>query len=268
MLKTYPSRAVSAAPSDTRRQLVVFFSLLLVYALLAFLLVATGLQETQGAQLGMPASQMPASALVMGLANAGLILVGYGLLGLAGYWFARRLGLPGIFRPGAGWRAWLVTPLWVGALVGLVMILGDRLFSALGQVQGFPHPAFPASLIAAATAGIGEEIMFRLFVMSLWAFLLHLILRRWKGRSLALWIGNLIGALAFGAGHLPAVMFLYNVTNPADLPGLVLGEVFLLNGVLGLVAGERYLRDGLVAAAGVHFWADILWHVLFPLLTL
>jgi len=35
--------------------------------------------------------------------------------------------------------------------------------------------------------------------------------------------------------------------------------------LLGVVAGERFMKDGLVAAIGVHFWADIVWHVLSPL---
>jgi hypothetical protein len=46
---------------------------------------------------------------------------------------------------------------------------------------------------------------------------------------------------------------------------VLLFEVFLLNGIVGLVAGERYMKDGLVAAAGVHFWADVVFHVLWGL---
>ena len=114
-------------------------------------------------------------------------------------------------------------------------------------------------------AGIGEEIMFRMFVLGLWAFLINLILRRWRATKLALWIANVIAALAFAAGHLPAAMMLLGVTTPDALPPVVLVELFLLNGIVAIVAGERYMRDGLVAAAGVHFWADVVWHVIFPL---
>jgi len=39
----------------------------------------------------------------------------------------------------------------------------------------------------------------------------------------------------------------------------------LLNSIVSLIAGERYMRDGLVAAIGVHFWVDIIWHVIWPL---
>ena len=125
--------------------------------------------------------------------------------------------------------------------------------------------AFPLSIIASATAGIGEEILFRLFVLGLWAFLLNLILRHWSATPLALWIGNIIAALAFGAAHLPTAMILLNVSSPAQLPPFILVELFLLNGILGIVAGARYVRDGYIAAVGIHFWGDVAWHVVWPL---
>jgi len=157
----------------------------------------------------------------------------------------------------------------LGLGCGVAIVLGDRLFAARQSAAlgpgwgGFPHPQFPFSLIASATAGIGEEVFFRLFVLSLWALLLNLFLRRWQATRLALGIANLIAALAFAAGHLPGVILMLGV-EVAYQP-MVLAELFLLNGLVGLVAGERFIRDGLVAAVGVHFWADIVWHVLWPL---
>jgi hypothetical protein len=203
---------------------------------------------------------------VLGLANAGIFLVVYGLLGLAGYWFATKVELPGVYRENAGWRDWLARPLLYGLVLGVLLVVTDRLFvSILGSLE-FPHPAFPFSLIASATAAIGEEILFRFFIMGLWAFLLSLIMRRWeRGASTALWMANLLAALAFAAGHVPGAMFILDVASPMDIPPPVLIELFLLNGMVGLVAGAQYMRNGLVAAVGVHFWVDIVWHVLWPL---
>jgi membrane protease YdiL (CAAX protease family) len=79
-----------------------------------------------------------------------------------------------------------------------------------------------------ATAGIGEEIFFRLFVMGLWAFLLNLALKRWQARSLALWIGNVIASMAFGAAHLPATRVALGVKTPIKLPSIVITEVLVL----------------------------------------
>jgi membrane protease YdiL (CAAX protease family) len=252
---------------NTRGQLAVLVVLVIVYGALAFLFLALGLQEQMLESQSMSTAPLPdVPAWVLGLVNAGIVIVVYGLAGVAGLWFARRLGLPGSYRERAGWRRWFVIPAVLGLAVGLVMTLLDRIAASSDHWRGLSHPPFPFSLIASATAGIGEEIMFRMFLMGLWAFLLNLLLRRWKKTPLALWIGNVVAALAFGAGHLPAAMMLLGVASPAQIPPLALAEIFVLNGLVGLVAGDLYMRDGLVAAAGVHFWADIVWHVIWPLL--
>lgn len=251
--------------TKTSRQLAVFGVLLALDALLIVTSLAVFPQEQLTLTETAPAPMQGIPPWLLGLANAGIVLVLYGLLGLAGFWLARRLGMPGIFRTGAGWRAWAVRPMLIGLGLGLVIVVIDRLFVAIGPGwEGFSHPAFPLSILASATAGIGEEILFRLFVLSLWAFLLNLVLGRLGATGVALWVGNLISAIAFGAGHLPAAMLLVGATTPAEIPPLVLAELFLLNGSLGLVAGQQFLRVGLVAAAGVHFWADIVWHVIWP----
>lgn len=234
-------------------------------ALLVFVAFALGLpnQLMAGREMPGPLARMP--GWLLGLANAGIVLVLYGLLGLAGVWFARKLSLPGIYREGAGWRHWVVVPMAIGGALGLVLIVGDGLFARASETwAGFPHPEFPLSIIASATAGIGEEILFRLFVMGLWAFLLDLVLRRWKARRLSLWAGNVIASLAFGAAHLPATMMILGVSTPAELPSVVIAELFVLNGLVGIVAGERYVREGLIAAVGIHFWTDVVWHILWP----
>ena len=248
-----------------KKQLTIFAILLIVYALLAFLTVTVELDQlTAGQPLPPELAAMPRWQL--GLVNAALVFVIYGVFGLIGLWFARKLGLPGIYRAEGTWRDWVWLPLVIGVVAGIAMVIGDRALAIIGNWRGFPHPPFPLSILASASAGIGEEIMFRMFVLGLWAFLLNLILRRWRATGAALWIANVIAALAFAAGHLPAAMMLLGVTTPGALLPVVLVELFLLNGIVAIVAGERYMRDGLVAAAGVHFWADVVWHVIFPLI--
>ena len=85
-------------------------------------------------------------------------------------------------------------------------------------------------------------------------------------RTTGLWIGNVVAAVAFGAMHLPTVMVLLGTTRLAGVPTVALVELFAVNGIIGLAAGERYASDGLVAAAGVHFWANMFWHVAWPLM--
>lgn len=250
-----------------KKQMLVFIVLLLTYALAAFLTVTFFYgQLTQGLAPSDPGAAIGLPNWALGLANAGIILVAYGLFGLTGYWFAKKLNLPGIFRETGNWRGWFWTPLAYGIILGIFLAIVDQFLASTGMTPKFPHPAFPSSILASVSAGIGEEIIFRGFVFGLWAFLLNLALKRWNQTKSALWIANIIAALAFGASHFPAAMILLGVTSPASLPPLIIGEILFLNGVIGLAAGERYMKDGLVAAMGVHFWTDIVWHVIYPLL--
>jgi len=247
-----------------RKQLTVFFIMLATYALCAFA-TYTFFVDQLAAAAGVPMPDMGVSPVVLGLANAGIVLVVYGLFGLAGYWFARKLGFPGIYSEDGNWRRWFIIPLGLGVACALLLILGDTIFAPINGFGRFPHPGFPLSIVASISAGIGEEMMFRGLVFGLWGFILNWALRRFNGRTAALTIANIIAALAFGAGHLGTVIYLTHATSLSDLSPILLLEVFLLNGIIGLIAGERYMKDGLVAASGVHFWTDMIWHVLWGL---
>jgi hypothetical protein len=49
------------------------------------------------------------------------------------------------------------------------------------------------------------------------------------------------------------------------IPLVFLAEILLLNGLLSLVAAYYFRESGFLAAVGVHFWTDMVWHVLFGL---
>lgn len=249
---------------NNRRQLTIFFAMLIVYALCAFLGYAFFADQlTAGTNVPMP--DMGVSNTVLGLANAGIILVAYSIFGLTGYWFARKLDLPGIFSEDGNPRRWFFIPLLLGLVCGIVVAIGDLLFAPINGFGRFPHPPFPVSIIASLSAGIGEEILTRMFVFGLWGFILNWLFKRFNGRTAALWIANIIAALAFGASHLGTVFILTGASSLAELDPVLVAEIFILNGSIGLVAGERYMKDGLVAAAGVHFWTDVVFHVIYGL---
>jgi hypothetical protein len=248
-----------------RKQLAIFFILLGIYALSIFV-TYTFFMDQLAVSAGVPMPDMGVSDSALGLANAGIFFVIYGILGLIGYWFARRLGLPGIFSEGGNWGRWFFIPLVLGLICGILFIIGDLLFAPINDFGRLVHPGFPVSILASMSAGIGEEIAFRGFVFGLWGVLLRWLLKRLNGRTAALWIANIIAALTFGAGHLGTVFILTGATSIAESSPLLLIEVFVLNGILGLIAGERYMKDGLVAAAGVHVWNDVIFHVLWGLM--
>lgn len=247
-----------------RRQLIVFFILILLVALSAFVTYAFFTDEVV-ATAGVPMPDMGVADAVLGLANAGIVLVMYGILGLAGYWFAQRLGLPGIFSEDGNWRRWFFIPFLLGLICGVAVVIGDVLFAPINDFGRMVHPGFPLSIFASLSAGIGEEVTFRMFVFGLWGLIFNWLLKRFHGRTAALWIANIIAALAFGVAHLGTMMFLTGAASPAELSPFLWIEMLLLNGVIGLLAGWRYMKDGLVAAAGVHFWTDIVFHVFWGL---
>jgi membrane protease YdiL (CAAX protease family) len=249
---------------NDRRQLKVLLILVAIDALCALLTYAFFMDQLT-AMAGIPMPDMNVSNGVLGLANAGIVFVVYGCAGLLGYRFARRLGLPGVFREDGDWKPWFVRPLFIGLGCGVFLVLGDLLFAPHNGMGRFPHPGFPVSILASLSAGIGEEILFRGFVFGIWALILNRLLGRYSGRSLAMVIANGIAALAFGAGHLGTVLVLTGASSVSELSPVLLLEIFFLNGVVGLIAGHQYMKDGLVAAAGVHFWADVVFHVLYGL---
>ncbi len=248
-----------------RIQRIVFAGLLFLYALSAFV-TYTFFMDQMALSAGVPLPETDITPVVLGLVNAGIVIVFYGLLGLIGTWFATRLGLPGIYSIEGNLRRWFVIPLAIGIACGVLITLCDLLFAPINGFGRLVHPLFPVSILASLAAGIGEEILFRGFVFGLWAILLNWLLKRFNRRSLVLWIANLIAALAFGAGHLGSLFVLTGSSTLTDLNPVLLLEVFLLNGLIGLAAGERYMKDGLVAAVGVHFWADIVFHVIWGLI--
>ena len=152
-----------------RKQLTVFFILLVAYAISAFLTYAFFTDQLT-AFAGVPLAVTNTAPVIFGLANAGIVIVVYGLLGLTGNWFARKLGLPGIFSEDGNWRRWFFIPLMIGIVCGVLLIIGDVMFAQFNGYGTFPHTAFPSSFLASLSAGIGEEIAFRGFVLGLWGF--------------------------------------------------------------------------------------------------
>ena len=250
---------------NKHKQLLTLLALLVVYALSAFLTYTFFIEEIV-ATAGVPMPDMGVPDVVLGLANAGIVLFVYGILGLVGFWFARKLGLPGIFDEESNAHRRLGIPLLLGLGCGLALVVADLAFAPINGFGRMVHPGFPLSILAALAAGIGEEIAFRGFVFGLWGLMLNWLFKRFNGRTAALWVANVIAALAFGASHLGTVLVLTHASSLAELSPVLIAEIFLLNGAIGLIAGERYMKDGLIAAIGVHFWTDVVFHVLWGLI--
>jgi hypothetical protein len=139
----------------------------------------------------------------------------------------------------------------------LLKELGDKA-DALKQVA--QHAAWKGFL-ASFYGGIAEEILLRLFGMSLLAWLGSFISRTPEGKptSVILWIANILAAILFGLGHLGGMSLFLPLT------ALVVIRTVLLNSVGGIIFGWLYQTRGLESAMIAHFTADIVVHVLLAL---
>lgn len=241
----------------------IFVILVAIYALMAVL----NFFLPQGSYNALvPAQQLPASPLVIALANAGIVLVVYGGLGLLGLFFSRKLSLPEIWDSTVSNRQRFLTPALVGLGSGVFFILMDLLFSPMNGIGRFPHPPFPTAIVASISAGIGEEIMFRLFFITFWTWLVSQVILRGRWQTPVYAVFSFLSAIAFSMAHLPAIMFLQGWTELAQVPAMLLAEILLLNGALSLLAAYFFRKYGFLAPVGIHFWNDILWHALWGII--
>ncbi len=248
------------APVNGSRSTSIFLAAIALYAVLsAFYAVSPGLN-------GLPASgqPLPAPLPVIALASfAGVMLI-YGGLGYLGMLLSRRIGFADVWDPRVSNLSRFGRPALGGALLGVLFIVIDRLLSPLSAFGPLPHPPFPGSLIASLSASIGEETIFRLFFISFWVWLIRKLTRQ-RGQKVIVWIVAVYSGLVFAASHLPSLMVLTGTANLAALPPPVLAEVFVLNGALSLAAAFVFWRYGILAAMGLHFWTDVVWHVVYGL---
>jgi len=187
---------------------------------------------------------------------------GYGLfLGAAGIWLGKKVGLWKDERHIT--KKPLLAAVIIAVIGGLALILPDLLIfgkyePALLDMYAL-KPTVPFLLATVTYGAVIEEVMLRLFMMSLMAFVLHLLFeRKWDGVSTAVLVAaNVASALLFAAGHLPGNDMMFGLT-----PVIVL-RCMLLNGVFGLAFGWLYrkfgLRYAMIAHGGCHVVSKLIW---------
>lgn len=144
-----------------------------------------------------------------------------------------------------------------GIFVGLTIVISNKLFfqdSVLGTMQ---HPPFWTGLIASMYGAINEEVLCRLFLLTLIYFILSkLVKNHMHYRSYLIWISICVVAIIFGIGHLPAA---FKIISPSTIDII---RILLLNGIAGIVFGWLYYKKGFWTGVTAHFIADIIIHVL------
>jgi len=243
--------------------LKIYLGLIVIWVILAILYVFFFLS---GSGLpGLPTQDLPASKLVLALANAAIGLLLYGGLGVLGLKLSQKLGFPEIWDPQISNKERFFIPALIGVCIGVFIILTDVVLSRFHALGALPHPPFLAALAASAMAGIGEEALFRLFFISFWVWLISYVLLKQRYQNQVFWLVTVGSALVFAVAHLPATMILFGFQTFNEIPVALLVEIILLNGVLSLFAAYYFRKFGFLAAVGIHFWTDVVWHVIWGL---
>lgn len=187
--------------------------------------------------------------------------IGYAVFcGFLGYILSEQVGL---MRPVRFEIATLVKVLLICIVCGVVFSLDYWTFGqwypmiGAGTAASISLNAWIASIFY---GGVIEEVMLRLFVMSLIAWLIwKLFFRREKNIPKGVLIAaNIIAALLFAAGHLPATIMMFgNLSFPLLL------RCFLFNGGFGLLFGWLYRKYGIHYAmlghAMLHIVSKTIW---------
>ncbi len=198
---------------------------------------------------------------ILGLITA-IQSAGYGLiLGSIGIVLSNKIGL---------WKdeiksekKAIIAAIIVSIIGGLSMILFDILFFAnYSQAIADSYlvkPTFSFIFASMTYGAVIEEVMLRLFFMSLIAFVLHKLFEKneEKTSTAVLVFANVIATLLFAAGHLPATSQMMSLTP------MIIFRCFLLNGGIGLLFGCLYRKYGIyyamIAHGGCHLISKLIW---------
>lgn len=176
---------------------------------------------------------------------------------ILGYFLANRVGL---VRPLGFQRDILKKTLPIIFLLGVLFAADYFVSGALipEVAADYEKGISPAYFIASLTyGGVVEEILMRWFLMSLIGWILVMIFARKKEKTdLPEWIlsaANILAALIFAAGHLPATMAFFGGITP-----VILLRCFLLNGGFAMVFGRFYRKYGIQYAVLAHFGVHLI----------
>lgn len=191
------------------------------------------------------------------------LFIVYGLFALGGLRLARRSALSPAplltslwtreWQDGHGRRAALGFA--VGLTGGVFLVTAAALIqrAAPGTLPEVLHPPSPVAALAASAAGaFGEEILFRLLVISL---LLRVLRNRKMGAAIAVGASAILFALAHG----PGLVYVFGGID--RVPLIAWTWIIGLNAAVAVPYGALFLRYGIGAAILAHFGTGLVWHV-------
>jgi membrane protease YdiL (CAAX protease family) len=204
-------------------------------------------------------AQIVQSLIVFSIA----IAIGLFLAGRVGFALPILKGLLQDKTPPGHFKSIIGLSIGMGILAAALVIVFSFLFwdTSLTLLNVEMSVATWKALLATFYGGIAEEVLCRLFLMTLLVWISTLIRKTPEGRptNIGVWVGIVLSSILFGFGHLPITGDIVALS-----PAVVVRAV-LLNTAAGIVFGWLYYRYGLESAMVSHFTCDIVLHVVTPL---
>ena len=235
---------------------LIFTLILLPIAIVgSFLAVLMSLSSIDQAALNEAIAQVGSRELVILISMIQPVLFAL-VCGFFGYIFSEKIGL---MRPFRIEKKPLLITLIASLIGGAVFSLDAWTFA--GWIPGlaesyegtgsFDVITWTASVLY---GGVIEEVMMRLFMMSLISLLgWKIFFRKKDAVPTGVFIAaNILAAVLFAAGHLPSTILTFGGLTP-----MLLIRCFLLNGAFGLLFGRLYRKYGIQYAMLSH----MLFHI-------
>ena len=195
---------------------------------------------------------------MLGLASMLQYSITFGLvLAIIGIFLSKKINLWNKFKVD---KKAIITTTIITIIAALILFPGDKLlFGSMNTwiaEQYTIKPTIYKMIAGLLVGGIIEEVMMRLFFMSLIVFIISKILKKKEIPTMVFIIANVFAALLFSAGHLPSTATMTTLTP------IIVFRCFLFNGGIGLAFGYLYrkynIRYAMISHAFSHLIADIL----------
>ena len=202
--------------------------------------------------------------LLIGLSLAQILLLYTVVLGYVGFVLAEKSGLDPRLTVT---KQALLKALLIAAIGAILLIPDPYIFGPfipdLSSLYTKATYTFAYFLFSASYGGFVEEVLLRLFFLSLISWLLTLICKKSERTTTLYTWANIIAALVFALGHLPATKATFGSLSAA----LVIRSL-ILNGSLGYLFGWLYIREGFSTAMIVHGSTHIISQIILHLFIL
>jgi len=241
------------------KALIFTLCLLPISAVAAYFSILYQLDMFDAAMLAEITAQMGSTTVLIAVYIIQIVVYVF-VCAFVGYLLADRLGL---MQPVRLEKGKLLRTVIVSFIFGVLFALDYWTFGLwIPGIQESTSATLEWKVIAASVlyGGIVEEVMLRLFMMSLIAWILWKVFFRQRQTAPAgvLVAANVIAAILFAAGHLPATQLAFGALTP-----LILVRCFLLNGGFGLIFGRLYRKYGIqyamISHALLHIVSKLIW---------